>query len=222
MLSPEMARVAVFPADDPGRGLDGYLVYRMSPEVGTQVVELEVAELVAMTDAARFALLGFLSAQRDQISRVHLCVPTEDRILQTLSDPRGPSGELVRGLLMISADLVVGAMTRIVSLPEALRARGWDGSDGEVALRMDDPWLADNAQPVTLRVAGHRAEVTLGRRDGVPLLEAEPAPMAEIYMGHLTPSEAVAARLARVDPASAVGELDAVLRTRPALTLDVF
>lgn len=222
MLAPEVVRVAVVPAEEPSRALDGYVSYRMLPEVGTQAIELEVTELVAATDTARFALLGFLSAQRDQISRVQLALPTDDLLLPILTDPRGPSGELVRGLLMITGDLVVGAMTRIVGLAAALRARGWEGADGEVALRMDDAWAPDNVQPVTLRVAGRAGEVTPGQKDGVPLLEAEPAVMAQIYMGHLTPSQAVAARLARIEPLSALSIADAVLFTRPANTLDVF
>jgi predicted acetyltransferase len=222
MLAPEVVRVAVVSADEPSRAIDGYVSYRMLPEVGTQAIELEVTEFVAVTDTARFALLGFLSSQRDQISRVQLALPIDDPLLPILSDPRGPSGELVRGLLMISGDLVVGAMTRIVGLATALRARAWEASDGEIALRMDDAWAPDNVQPVTLRVAAHAGEVTPGRREGVPLLEAEPAVMAQIYMGHLTPSQAVAARLARIEPLAALPAADALLRTRPANTLDVF
>jgi predicted acetyltransferase len=222
MLAPDVLRVAVVAADEPSRAIDGYVIYRMVPEVGTQAIELEVVELVTVTDDARFALLGFLSAQRDQIARIHLTAPADDSLLPLLSDPRGPSGELVRGLLMISADLVVGAMTRIVALGPALRARGWEGADGELSLRMEDSWASDNGHPVTLRVAGHVGEVSAGRREGVPLLDAEPAVMAQIYMGHLTPSQAVASRLARIDPPSAVHVADAILRTRPAHTLDVF
>lgn len=222
MLAPDVVRVAVVTAEEPSRAIDGYVSYRMLPEVGTQAIELEVVELVAITDTARFALLGFLSAQRDQISRVQISMPCDEPLLPILGDPRGPSGELVRGLLMISADLVVGAMTRVVALDAALRARGWEGPDGEIALRMDDTWAPDNAQPVTLRVAAHVGEVTPGRREGVPLLEAEPAVMAQIYMGHLTPSQAVGARLARIDPPSALADADALLWTRPSHTLDVF
>jgi predicted acetyltransferase len=222
MLAPEIVRVAVVSSDESARAVDGYVTYRMLPEVGTQAIELEVAELIAVTDTARFALLGFLSAQRDQIARVQLSVPTDDPMLAILSDPRGPSGELVRGLLMISGDLVVGAMTRIVTLSAALRARGWEGPDGEIALRMEDAWAPDNVHPVTLRVTSHVGEVKPGRRDGVPLLEAEPAVMAQIYMGHLTPSQAVAARLARIEPLEALAAADALLCTRPANTLDVF
>lgn len=222
MLSPDVVRVAVVPADEPSRAIDGYVMYRMLPEVGTQAIDLEVVEMVAVTDTARFALLGFLSSQRDQIARVHVAQPADDSLLPILSDPRGPSGELVRGLLMITADLVVGAMTRIVGLAAALRARGWEGADGELALRMDDAWAPDNVQPVTMRRAGAAVDVTPGRKEGVPLLEAEPAVMAQIYMGHLTPSQAVAARLARMDPPTALPLADAVLRTSPAHTLDVF
>ncbi|MBI5160766.1 MAG: GNAT family N-acetyltransferase [Micrococcales bacterium] len=222
ILSPDLVRVAVVPSEGTPNALDGFLAYRLMPEVGTQVVELEVIELVAVTEAARFALIGFLSAQRDQITRVQITVPPDELLLPLLSDPRAPSGELVRGLLMPSADLLVGAMTRIVSLPAALASRGWAGRDGQIALCMDDTWLPGNAQPFTLRIASHAAEVTPGRRDGVPLLEADPAVMAQIYMGHLTPSQAVASRLARIDPADALPDADALLVTRPAFTLDVF
>jgi predicted acetyltransferase len=222
MLSPELVRVAVVPSREIARTIDGYLIYRMIPEGGSQAIELEVVELVSLHDDARLALLGFLSAQRDHVSRIQLAVPADEPLFAVLSDPRGPSTELVRGLLMISAELVVGAMTRIVHLGAALRARGWEGPDGEVAIQMDDPLVADNAQPVTMRIRGHAAEVEPGRRDGVPLLAADAAVIAQIYMGHLRPSQAVAARLARVDPPSAVPALDGLLATRPALTLDVF
>ena len=222
MLSPDLVRVAVVPSAETARTVDGYLVYRMVPDGGSQAIELEVIELVALGDDARLALLGFLSAQRDHVSRVQLVVPADEPLLAALSDPRGVSTELVRGLLMVAADLVVGAMTRIVDLSTALRVRGWDGPDGEVALRMEDTLVPENAQPVTLRVRAHAGEVEPGRRDGVPLLEADAGVMAQIYMGHLRPSQAVGLRLARLDPPNAAPMVDALLATRPALTLDVF
>jgi predicted acetyltransferase len=221
LLAPEGVRIAVVPSDGAPGSLDGYLVYRLIAEGASHSVEMEVLEMIALTDAASYALQGFLAAQGDQVSRVHLSVGGDEPLVALLSDPRGPTGEMVRGLLMVSAELTVGAMTRIVDLSGALRARGYDRT-GSLALRIEDPVIPDNGQPVTLRVEGPRADVVPGRLDGVPLLECDVATLAQIYAGLVTPSQAVGLRLARIDPADALPTVDGLLRTRPAHTLDVF
>ncbi len=222
LLSPEGVRVVFVPpasAADPAA--EGYVVFRLLPEADNRIV-LDVVEQIARTDGARRALLGFLAAQSDQVARVHLCVAPDEALHTLLKDPRGPSAELVRGLWMVAADVVVGPMVRIVRVPAALEARGYAAGSGTLTLRVIDPWLEDNGGPWTVRWAEGEASVEAGVSRGAPQLTTDAASWAEIYMGTLTPSQAVRLGKASIEPASAVAQVDAWLRTDPPQTLDVF
>jgi len=216
LVRSETVRLAQVPG--PGGEVEGYCLFRFVGDAMLARQEIEVHELVATTTGARFALWGFLSAQRDQVRRIQISVPPDEPLHVILREPRGPADEPIRGLTFASADLAVGLMLRIVDLPRALTARGWP-ADGECTIDCPDRLIGETA-PTRLRVRAGKPEVTTGA--GGPTLSTEGPALAQIWSGYLSVSRAVSFGLARVDPVGATGDLDRLFALPPPATLDVF
>ena len=151
---------------------DGYVTYRFLPWE-TEPHTLKVLDLVAVDDTARLELWRYLGSI-DLVEKITASAPVVDPLPWALADRRRYRITGVEDALWLRA-LDPAAM---------LRARGFE-ADGELVLDIADPlglaqgrWL--------LQVSGSAAVVTeLGNElpQDVPVLEADAAAFASLYLG---------------------------------------
>jgi predicted acetyltransferase len=128
-------------------------VQQRSPDPAWMVIA--VYELVARTKDALHGLLGLLGGNEAQVRDVvfkHSTLQPRPELLYLVPDADQH----------ISAKGFICWMQRIVDIPNALRARGWNPNvSATVALEVADPFN-ESPQRMVLEVAGGKAEVTPG------------------------------------------------------------
>jgi predicted acetyltransferase len=116
-------------SSDGGPGfLTGYLVASPRPARRGRGPVLQVRESGALDLASYRALLGWLSAQRDQWREVVYDALPGEQLHRTLDDPRLLGRGRARGLWFPSATLLRGPMARIVDLTALREALGLSGA----------------------------------------------------------------------------------------------
>jgi predicted acetyltransferase len=215
-----------FVADRPGTDgagrVAGYVAFELVQNEEHAATKLVVDEIAADDDATRLALLGALSALRDQVVAIELEVGDDDPLERALLDSDGRR----HGTHTVEHDLgtiVGGPMVRIEDLPRAIEARGYaaDGSlDLVVHAGEGDTNGAGEEIAVSVRVAGGRAQVSAAR-GAAAALRTTRAGLASILYGALRPSDAVRLGLADAD-ARTVGRADAVFAMSPVAPMDAF
>ena len=194
---------------------DGYAIYRVvaagdtTPAAAPTEVVVRVPELVALTPAARRALLGFLTSI-DLATRVELHErPVDDELGLLVAAPQDLR-------VLHEADAL---WLRILDLPALVAARSW-AADAALVLEVgsDDPALAGRWRlevgpdgGAATRVAD-AADLVLRDRD-----------LASIALGGTSPIALLDAGLADERRTGATAALDAAARTpRAPWTIDVF
>jgi predicted acetyltransferase len=182
---------------------------------------LVVPHLVALDGRAERALLGFLSAQRDQADAVELDAPPGSPLASLLERPRPDreGDEMPEGHHPI-ATVYAGAMARIVDLSRALASRGYPSSArARFAFAASDPARPRNEAPVTLTVEDGRARVEPGA--AAPIVRAPIGVLSRVLLGAMRLADA-----ARLTPLSVdekfVPELDALLHLAPPYPVPAF
>jgi len=199
--------------------VSGYALYAyLSPPDGLPQ-ELDVVELIAETDAARLALLGFFRRQRDQAPYVRLVLDARDPLAIFCDEPRAPTTDAIRSLIAIAGEVGVGAMLRIVDVPAALAGRGF-AADGALTLRIADAELLGGATTGTLRVA--RGRGVLGPERHGPSLTTDASTFAQIYAGAVSATQAARYGRADASDADALSLADELFAVAPFYTLDTF
>jgi len=141
--------------------LSGYLIAGArrgpSPDRSTLLVE----ELLAESDEAHRALLGWLSVQRDQWPHVRYDAHPGERFHQLLDHPRTPGSPSARGLWFPSAFLLRGPMIRVLDWTRVLEAAGLPRSQAlDLRARDDLDGDADDPGGVILSVAAEVRDLT--------------------------------------------------------------
>ncbi|WP_154578053.1 GNAT family N-acetyltransferase [Arthrobacter sp. BL-252-APC-1A] len=167
--------------DDAGTP-DGYVTYRFLPWE-TEPHTLKVLDLVAVGDTARLELWRYLGSI-DLVEKITASGPLADPLPWALADRRRYQITGVEDTLWL----------RALDPPAMLRARGFE-SDGELVLGVADPlglaqgrWL--------LQVSGGSTVLTeLGEElpQGLPVVEADAAAFASLYLGGVPASVLAAA-----------------------------
>jgi predicted acetyltransferase len=114
----------------------GYLVASLRP--GRSGGLLEVRELLAGTDEAREALLGWIAAQRDQATEGLFDALPSDDFGERLANPRRPRSPMVRELWFSTATVLRGPMARVLDPAAALQRMGVDASPEDLPA-LDSP-----------------------------------------------------------------------------------
>ena len=197
-----LRRTLVFQADQ----VRGYALVQYAPAASPEEGTLLVRELIAETEAAYRGLIGHLRAQADQWPYIRHFARPQERLEERLRDPRPPRFRPARSLYFPTARILRGPMLRLVDLPAALRLRRWfdaPGAENEsltFRIEMEDPDLPHNRGPWRVRIEGAAATVEPAG-DAAPVeaaLTAGAAPLARIYAGELTVSDALRTGLAEV------------------------
>ena len=123
--------------DDAAGKATGYIVVRVKP--GAASDRLRVVELVALDRATHDALLGWISAQRDQFREVVYDALASEAMDRRLRHPRRPGSGRPRGLWFDAATLMRGPMLRLLS-PSAVQA-----SDDRIGFGLLDTDLPSSA-----------------------------------------------------------------------------
>jgi hypothetical protein len=121
------------PADKP----TGYVITQV--RAGPAADRLRVIELVALNRGAHDALLGWLSAQRDQFREVTYDALAGEALDRRLRHPRRPRSGRPRGLWFETATMLRGPMLRLLS-PNAVQ-----GGDAGVGFGLLDTEMPDSA-----------------------------------------------------------------------------
>lgn len=196
--------------DDGGR-IGGYALVRFGRPRAPGAATLHVRELIAEDDEAYRALLGWITAQRDQFSEVRYDARPDERLEFRLTDPRPPAPARARRLWFPTARRIRGPMLRVLNVPAALAARPrWGESPGfglTLEVEVLDDELPENRGPWHVSIEEEGARVHDRRAGGADArLVVGPATFAQIYAGELPPS--VAARLGLAPIEGAADALD--------------
>jgi predicted acetyltransferase len=147
--------------------VEGYLVYTLT--FGGDAEPAKVIEWVWTTDAAWRGLAGFLSALGEQARTVTYNAPQQSPLLWVLQEPYDRTGRPVDFVFYPAARLTTGFMARVVHLEEAWKQRRYPlHLTAEFVLRVDDPQVPANQQPLRVRIADGTARVEPGSTDAHP------------------------------------------------------
>ena len=173
---------------DQGR-VEGYLVYTLT--FGGNIEPAGIVEWVWTTDAAWRGLAGFLAALGEQAQLVTYNAPQQSPLLWALHEPYDRNGRAVEFIFYPAARLVNGFMVRVVHLAEALKQRRYPGQlSAEFVLRVHDPQLPANGQPLAVRIDGGVAHVHPLADSSSPAdawsIGCDMATFSELYAGVLS------------------------------------
>ncbi|MGI9189763.1 MAG: GNAT family N-acetyltransferase [Longimicrobiaceae bacterium] len=204
---------------------EGYAIVRYRTDLPPGERFLEVEERAWLTDAAQRAIYGWLATLGDQWREIVYRAHAEEGFGDRLEEPRLPSGSAPGwGLWYASATLLRGPMFRLLDVAKALRMRSVAG-DGELRLllRVDDPQIAENRGPWLMELRDEEIRVEPhGGGTADAELEMGIGTLSRIYVGALTPTEAVTAGTARVDRQQVVERLDSAFAVPRPWTFDRF
>jgi predicted acetyltransferase len=145
----------VCPADGE---VEGYMLYTLT--LGAKETPVKVVEWVATSDAAWRGLLGFTASLRDQATVIRYNAPQDGPLLLALHQPYSAVGDRAEWVFHQAARLVSGFVLRIVHLPEALSRRRYPPDiKTDLLLRVEDPQLPGNSQPLQVHIADGAASV---------------------------------------------------------------
>jgi predicted acetyltransferase len=202
----------------------GYAVFRYLADAHRGARAVEVEEIAWLSTPARLALFGWIRSLSDQWDRILYRALPDQRFADHLAEVRFPMEGVPRWHFWFGAAFTLyGPMFRLLDLPGAWNARRWiGGSDFALNLLVDDIQVPENAGAWTLAVRGEAG--SLERRSGAAdaTLTLGIEALSRIYIGALSPSAAVAAGLATIDPGAALPRIDAALRVPGPWMFDRF
>ncbi|GJQ30842.1 MAG: hypothetical protein HBSAPP03_27260 [Phycisphaerae bacterium] len=177
-----------FGAWSPAGQLDGYVMIhqKRNPEFGKHDVLL--SDIAASSPAAWAALRAFIAGFGTMGDRVIWYGGATHPLYTALAHPWG------------TVELHEPWMTRVVSVPAALNARGYDpGVRARACFEVADDLVESNRGTWTLEVEGGRGAASRG---GSPGAKVSIRGLAAIFTGYLTPCDAVLAGLCEGDAAT--------------------
>ncbi|HEV3085834.1 MAG TPA: GNAT family N-acetyltransferase [Candidatus Elarobacter sp.] len=175
--------------------------------------EMIVRDMTYEDAASQAALLGFLRAQRDQFARV--VVETQDEALYLISDdPRdGSDLSVLPPAAHRVAETGLGLMYRILDVPAALATLPASPTPFTLRLNVKDTYYPATNGAWTFRFGPNAAP----QQDGVVppdvTLSIGIAELSSVVLGSLRLRDAVANRLATLEPADKLALLDAAFRS---------
>lgn len=168
--------------------IEGYYVYEIkSNNRGERVLLLR--EFFAAEDAAYRGLIGYLAVQTEA-DVIEYLAPPDTPLRHALRQPWG-DGAKNRGWVFNDLCHVTPAlMGRIINLPTALTARFYARDmSGERILKVSDPLIPTNEQPLVFRLVDGRAETRSADSSKVQI-ETDVATLSQIVCGYLTMADA--------------------------------
>lgn len=189
-------------------GVTGYVKYLIDAKKN-----LRIHEMISHTDAAFRGLWAHV-ATRPEVMAITCSTSADEPLFHLLNVPVD-SHHGNRG--WIFEDIFHGTSTfmlRIINLAQALTERFYPADlQGNVTLKISDPHLPDNGEPLHFRIVDGRAETHSAAEDAVNV-EADIITFSQIYCGFLPPAFARRMGKLTADDA-AVTFLQHAMTTRP-------
>jgi len=207
-----------------GGDAEGYVLFGYEAAGSRGERFLRVSEAVWLTPEAQRGLYGWLSSLGDQWRTIAYPAHPEEGLDSRLLEPRLEDGGALRwGLWFPAAALLHGPMFRLLDVPRAWEARTvLPGNALTVALEVQDEALPEVGGSWRLRLEGGAVSVEEAKGAADLTLVAPVEVVSRIFIGALTPGEAVRAGLAGVGSPERLPELDALLRLPRPWTFERF
>jgi predicted acetyltransferase len=172
-----------------GGKVEGYVVYVQ--ERDRMEASIRLTDACILSAAAGRRILTFFADHATMVKKVHWAGGPNDAMLELLGENK------------FRIIHYFPCMLRVVSVPLALRARGYPAIEAEVHLRVSDDLLRQNNGDFVLKVSGGRGTV---RKGGKGTVRLDVKALAQLYTGRYSPRE-----LALLERIEAGGkELDAL------------
>jgi predicted acetyltransferase len=178
---------------------EGYCMVRYRVDLPPDRRYLEVEEQAWLTPAAQRGIYAWLGSLGDQWREIAYRAHPDEGFGDRIREPRLPLMQSPSWRLWFpSATLMRGPMFRLLDVAGALRARPLaSAADATLRLEVDDPQVPENRGPWRVRIAGGAMEVEPwpgGRADAD--LATSIQTLSRIFIGAITPSQALAGALA--------------------------
>jgi predicted acetyltransferase len=155
--------------------VEGYVVYLQREKE----MSIWITDICALSSAAARRILTFFADHSTMVKKIAWAGGPNDGLLEALGEQK----------IEIPSNRAAGwqAMMRVVSVPHALRARGYPpGLEAEVHFRVTDDLLRRNDGDFVLKVSGGRGTVRKGGKGRVRL---DVRALAQLYAGRYSPRE---------------------------------
>jgi predicted acetyltransferase len=204
---------------------EGYAIVRYRADLPLTERYLEVEERMWLTPRAQRGIYAYLSSVSDQWREVLYRAHPDELFVEQLSEPRLPQlAEPGWRLWFPSAVVLRGPMFRLLSVPRALEMRSTiKGTDFTLELEVADEQIPENRGPWRLRVEDGRIHVERGTGGACDArISTDVETLSRIYVGAISPGQAVGAERATIDRREALPALNTALRVPRPWTFDRF
>lgn len=168
--------------------IEGYYTYDLqTSKAGERVLYLK--EFFAAEDQAYRGLIGYLAAQ-NEADVIEYLAPPDTPLRHSLRQPKADDAQNRGYIFNDLCHVTPGPVARIINLPTALTKRFYARHmSGERVIRISDPLIPTNEEPLLFRLVDGRAETRSadGRKTQ---LETDIATMTQILCGYLTTQDA--------------------------------
>jgi predicted acetyltransferase len=174
--------------------IEGFYAYELkTTERGERV--MQIIEFFAAEDVAYRGLIGYLAAQ-NEADVIEYLAPPDTPLRYALRQPYADEAQNRGWIFNDLCHITPGPVGRIINLPAALTARFYTrGMSGERVLKVSDPLIPNNEEPLVFRLVDGRAE-TRAADNREPQIETDIVSLTQILCGYL--SMANARRLGRL------------------------
>jgi predicted acetyltransferase len=168
--------------------IEGYYSYDIdTDERGERI--LTIHELFAAEDEAYRGLVGYLAAQTEA-DVIEYMAPPDTPLRYMLRQPLADDAQNRRWIFNDLCHITPGPMGRIINLPAALTTRFYKrGLSGERIIKVSDPLIPNNEEPLAFRIVDGRAE-THAAGDEKPQIETDIGTLSQILTGYLSAKNA--------------------------------
>ncbi|RMF05901.1 MAG: GNAT family N-acetyltransferase [Chloroflexi bacterium] len=172
--------LVVFDNDDM---IDGYCFFNISADSSGRRV-LKIHEFFAGEPEAYQGLLAFLAEQDADV--IDYLAPADTPLRHSLKQPLADNAENRYWIFNDLCHVTAGPMARIINLHKALTTRFYTrGMSGRRVLKVTDPLLPANQEPIVFRLVDGRAEI-LPADGASPEIETDIATLTQVLCGYLT------------------------------------
>ncbi|NJN93359.1 MAG: GNAT family N-acetyltransferase [Anaerolineales bacterium] len=180
-----MPNIMVF--DNDGT-IEGYYTYDLETGKTGEIV-LRLKEFFAAEDQAYRGLIGYLAAQ-NEADVIEYLAPPDTPLRHSLRQPKADDAQNRGYIFNDLCHVTPGPVARIINLSTALTKRFYARHmSGERVIRVSDPLIPTNEEPLLFRLVDGRAETRSadGRKTQI---ETDIATMTQILCGYLTAQDA--------------------------------
>ncbi len=212
---------------DPASGeVEGYLTFRYKPhpwDKAFMTSDMTIWDFVWNSRRALHGLLGFLSAQTDQIESIILPDQVGLPLEQLLKEPLMPGGNQNMVLGAETATIGSTLMGRIVQLRRVLKVYGKLGdATGKVTLKIQDKLNPLNSEPITIELQNGQVDFCPAAQVADIQLSTDIATFSAMYWGALKFTDAVLFGMVELEGKGDTGFLKRMFNAPKPICFDHF